>query len=217
MIYKPSVAQRSIWQRKIGSKTGTVVDPFRLQRYRYESALEEKLLLVYAANPFIREIREQQKIVFVSDGRKVPNWVDIQTFWESGKIYANYIKYEEGVTADFEGDIALAVDQVGDRFAHEYRIVTEQDVTADQIGIARDVIECAKDFDCEAQERVSAALRALPSRFLLADVAAATGLGQRGIRAAKALVGKGSVAIPKNVRLDGRTLLINRVRFDGLN
>ena len=143
MIYKPSVAQRSIWQRKIGSKTGTVVDPFRLQRYRYESALEEKLLLVYAANPFIREIREQQKIVFERDGRKVPNWVDIQTFWESGKIYANYIKYEEGVTADFEGDIALAVDQVGDRFAHEYRIVTELlpvlnaaqtwDLTADEL------------------------------------------------------------------------------------
>ncbi|RST83070.1 hypothetical protein EJC49_23020 [Aquibium carbonis] len=214
MIYKASVAQRTIWQRKIGSKTGTLVDPFRLCRYRYESALEEKVLLVSAANPSIREIREQQKLSFVRDGRRVPNWVDIQTFWKNGLVQANYLKYEEGVTRALERDIELTVDQVGDRFAHEYRIVTEADLTANQIANARDVIECAKDFDREAEGLVKAVLKVLPDRVLLAEVAAATRLGTRAVRAATAMVGKGFLEIPRNVRLDGQTLLLNRVGFD---
>ncbi|TIS87699.1 hypothetical protein [Mesorhizobium sp.] len=186
-----------------------------MQIYRYESALEEKMILVHVAMPSVREIREQRKIMVKKDGRMRPNWVDLQMRWDTGMITANYIKYLEDVDQEMEDSVERACDQVGDRFAHEYRILAESDITMIQIENARDVIECAKDFDLEAEERVKSALRRLPERFRPDEVASATGLGQRAVRAGTALVGKGFTSIPKNVRLDGGTLLFNLVAFDG--
>ncbi|MES0022412.1 MULTISPECIES: hypothetical protein [unclassified Mesorhizobium] len=185
-----------------------MVDPFRRRTIRFDSGLEESVLVVLVTLPQTLEIREQQKAEYIQHGEKRRHYFDFVQRTASGRI-AYAVKYKEDVDDDLRETLRLVSEQQGDRFADEFRILTEKDLTLTQIENAREILAYASDFDFEGQALVTAALQGLPARVLLADVVRVTGLGERGRRAAVALVQKGLLKVPANVRLADNALLVN--------
>ncbi|MFD2053646.1 hypothetical protein ACFSQT_11265 [Mesorhizobium calcicola] len=186
-----------------------MVDPFRRRSIWFESDLEESALVVLLTLAETQEIREQQKAEYIQHGKKRKHYFDFVQRQASGRI-AYAVKYEQDVDDDLRETLRLISEQQGDRFADEFRILTEKDLTLAQIENAREILAYASDFDFEGQALVTAALQGLPARVLLADVVRVTGLGERGRRAAVALVQKGLLKVPANVRLTDNALLVNR-------
>ncbi|WP_095085642.1 hypothetical protein [Mesorhizobium sophorae] len=214
MDVEDSVANRVPRPRKRGSKVGAVVDPFRRRSIWFESDLEESALVVLLTLAETLEIREQQKAEYIQHGKKRKHYFDFVQRQASGRI-AYAVKYEQDVDDDLRETLRLISEQQGDRFADEFRILTEKDLTLTQIENAREILAYASDFDFEGQALVTAALQGLPARVLLADVVRETGLGERGRRAAVALVQKGLLKVPANVRLADNALLVNRAAREG--
>ncbi|KRB31501.1 hypothetical protein [Mesorhizobium sp. Root172] len=191
-----------------------MVDPFRRRSIRFDSGLEECVLVVLITLPETLDICEQQKAEYIQHGEKRKHYYDFVQRQASGRI-AYAVKYEEDVDDDLRETLRLTSEQQGDRFADEFRILTEKDLTLTQIANAREILAYASDFDFEGQALVTAALQGLPARVLLADVVRVTGLGERGRRAAVALVQKGLLKVPANVRLADNALLVNRAAHEG--
>ena len=200
--------------RKRGSKVGAVVDPFRRRSIWFESDLEESALVVLLTLTETLEIREQQKAEYIQHGKKRKHYFDFVQRQASGRV-AYAVKYEEDVDDDLLETLRLVSEQQGDRFAGEFRILTEKDLTLTQIENAKDILAYASDFDFEGQASVTAALYRLPARVLLSDVVRETGLGERGRRATVALIQKGLLKVPANVRLADNAVLVNRAVREG--
>ncbi|MGB3643572.1 MAG: hypothetical protein WBA15_03760 [Mesorhizobium sp.] len=200
--------------RKRGSKIGFIVDPFRQRQVWYESILEESVLAVLLAAPETLCVREQQHVSFIRHGQKRSHYFDFVQR-QARKRIAYAVKYEEDVDDDLRETLGLVCDQVGDRFADEFHIITEKDLTKEQIENAGDILECASDFDSEGQAAVEAALRGLPSRVRLEEIVHAAGQGSRGRRAALTLIQKGLLKVPPAVRLCDDAVLVNRTVEDG--
>lgn len=206
-----SVADRVPKPRQRGSKIGSMVDPFRRRKVWFDSALEEAALVVLLTLPETLEVREQQKAEYTQDGQKRVHYFDYVQQLANGRI-AHAVKYEDDVDDELRETLRLVSEQLGDRFADEFRILTEKDLTRIQIENAQDVLDAARDFDVKGQSLAVAALQALPARVTLADIANVSGLGKRGGRAAMTLVQKGLLKVPPNERLaDDNTLLFNQV------
>ncbi|MBS3652082.1 hypothetical protein KEU06_26115 [Pseudaminobacter sp. 19-2017] len=195
--------------RKRGSKIGSVVDPFRRRKVWFESNLEESALVVLLTLPETLEVREQQAAEYVQCGRKRVHYFDFVQHLASGRI-AYAVKYEDDVDDELRETLRCVAQQVGDRFAGEFRTLTEKDLTRIQVENAQDVLDAARDFDFEGQSLAAAVLKALPARVTLAEIARASGLGERGRRAAVALVQKGLLKVPSNERLTSNALLFNQ-------
>jgi hypothetical protein len=188
---------------------GAVIDPFRRRRVWFESDLEESALSVLLAMPETLEVREQQEAVFVQDGKRRRHYFDFVQKQARGRV-AYAVKYEQDVDDDLREALRLVSEQLGDRFADEFRILTEKNLTRSQIENAKDILACASDFDFEGQEIVAAQLCGLPSRVRLDEIVRVAGLGNRGRRAAVTLVQKGLLKVPANVRLADDAVLVNR-------
>jgi hypothetical protein len=199
--------------RKRGSKIGFIVDPFRHQRVWYESALEESVLAVLLAMPETRWVREQQHVAYVWHGQKRRHYFDFVQRQARGRI-AYAVKYEEDVDDDLHETLRLVCEQAGDRFAEEFRIITEKYLTQTQIENAGEILACASDFDFTVQAAVEVVLRALPSPVRLDEIVRAAGHGDRGRRAALTLIQKGLLKVPPNVRLGDDAVLVNRAAAD---
>ncbi|TPK66326.1 hypothetical protein FJ546_06005 [Mesorhizobium sp. B2-4-19] len=193
---------------------GAVVDPFRRTSVWFESDLEQSALVVLLTLPETLEVREQQKAEYIQHGEKRKHYFDFVQRQASGRI-AYAVKYEQDVDDELLETLRLISEQQGDRFADQYRILTEKDLTLTQIENAREILAYASDFDFEGQALVSAALQRLPARVLIADIVRTTGLGERGRRAAVALIQKGLLKVPANVRLADNAFLINRAAHEG--
>jgi hypothetical protein len=204
-----SVANRVPKPKKRNSKIGSVVDPFRRRRVWFESALEESALVVLLTLPETLEVREQQAAEYVQCGRKRVHYFDYVQELDSCRI-AYAVKYEIDVDDELRETLSLVAQQLGDRFADEFRIFTEKDLTRTLVENAQDVLDAARDFDVEGQLLAVAALQALPPRVTLTDIARASGHGKRGRRAAVALVQKGLLKVPPNERLTDNTFLFNQ-------
>ncbi|TRC89706.1 hypothetical protein FJV80_07905 [Mesorhizobium sp. WSM4310] len=194
--------------KKRDSKVGFVTDPFRMRRVWYESGLEESVAYFLLAKPETLELREQQKVQYFQHGLRRIHWIDfIQR--QSGSRIAYAVKYQIDVDEDLREALRLASEQVGDRIADEFRIFTEKDLTFTQIENAKDILACGGDYDFEGQSIVAALLRRLPSQVSLDEIVEASGLGNRGWRAAVTLIQKGLLVIPANVRLGDQAILVN--------
>lgn len=161
--------------------------------------------------PDAREVREQQKVVYRCSGRERSHYFDFVLTRLSGRRTAYAVKYRGDVDDELRETLRLVAEQVGDRFADEYRIITENDLTRTQIENARDILSCGSDFDAEGCALVAEALATQPSRVRLGALGSATGLGERGYRAAVSLVQTGALAVPAGVRLGPEAVLENRV------
>ncbi|THF58150.1 hypothetical protein [Ollibium composti] len=200
--------------RKRGSKIGFIVDPFRRRQVWYESILEESVLAVLLALPETLWVHEQQHVAFVRDGQQRHHYFDFVQRQARGRI-AYAVKYEQDVDDDLLETLRLVCEQVGDRFADEYLIITEKDLTRTQIENAGDILACASDFDFAVQAAVEAVLSELPSQVRLDEIVRATGQGDRARRAALTLIQKGILKVPPNVRLGDDVVLVNRAAGDG--
>jgi hypothetical protein len=153
-------------------------------------------------------VNEQQKAEYGQHGRKRCHYFDFVQRQRSRTV-AYAVKYEEDVGIELEETLRLVAQHLGDGFADEFCILTEKNLTLTQIENAKEILACASDFDFEGHAIVKAALARLPSRISLDEVTRAAGLGDRGRRAAVALMQKGSLRIPPNVRLGGDAVLVN--------
>ncbi len=180
-----------------------------MRKIRYESELEESAAYFFIAQCQTRELREQQKVQYVLRGTKHNHWIDFIKR-EAGRRVAYFVKYQEDVDRDLREMIQLVCDQVGDRVADEFRLFTQHCVTRTQIENAMDIVDCGGDYDFKGQSIVEATLLRLPSQVALGEIAEASGLANRGFRAAVTLIQKGLLVVPKNVRLGDQAILVNR-------
>jgi hypothetical protein len=206
----PSVANRTPAPRKRGSVVGTVVDPFRQSEVWYDSGLEEKWLHVLMATPGIAKIEEQQRVNFVTDGNKRHHYFDFVVTWSDGWRSACPIKYADDVKPGLLRDLRAIADQVGDTFADDFRLLTDKDVDATTIANARQIVSCGLDFDHEAQTFILEQLPSLDDRVALETFDRLAGDGNRGSRAAIALLQRGDLSIDPGHVLGHGALLCNR-------
>lgn len=219
---QPSVASRFPSPRKRGSRTGFVVDPFRLREVVFESGLENQGLNVLIADPQVQEIEEQVRRVRYLDREKNErtHCFDVRVRLVCGTRVAIAFKYEEDVVrqglADMLATIAgqafeTDVNGILVPFADEYRIVTERHLDGMRVRNAELVVACGSDFDGEGRRIVREWLSGAPRSFQLRDVGRMTGLGSRGFRAAVSLVQAGIVEIPDGHRIGSTTMAVNRL------
>lgn len=210
MDIEPSIAQRIPSSRKRGSVVVNSTDPFVCRDIWAESGLEEKWLQILIADPEVREVREQQLAKVMVDGKLRRHWFDFLIIWIDGTRSACAVKYLLGVTPDLEQLLVNAAKQLGDRFASDYRLLTERDLDLVTLGNARQVIEAGKDFDYEAQDCIRAWLPSAPSSISLPDFDLVVGDGQRGRRAALALLKSGELSARSGEVLGPSSILCNR-------
>ncbi|WP_157944540.1 hypothetical protein [Mangrovicella endophytica] len=195
------MAHRIPRPKKRGSRTGSIVDPFRWVVIRFESGLEEDVLFSLVASPDVRAVREQQLIRYRCPNSGTPEYhSDYQVDWWSGVVSTIECKYDEdserkAVPAKIGGIGRNAVLGTTD----DYRVVTQFDLDDITIANARAIVACALDDDPEGLEAVRRALPGMPEGFALGDVADASGLGFRGYRAAVALLQSGALSLAPGV------------------
>lgn len=209
MTYAESVADRKIPVRKRGSLTGRMVDPFTRRKVVYESGLELWWLTVLIASPAVHSVEEQQLVEVPMKGRTTRHYFDCRINWMSGRRTAVAVKYAKDVDDDLRALLSAAASTVGDAFANDYRIFSERGLSRTMIHNARKVISCGLDHDFEAQAAVATALTKAGDRIRLGDCDALLGEGNRGSRAAMALIKFGKLVHPTNERLGPGTVLRN--------
>lgn len=129
--------------------------------------------------------------------------------WKTGRISACPVKYQKDVTPDLIDFMKAAAEQVGDKFADDYRLLTEGGVDRTLLWNSRQILRCARDFDFEAEDAMAKELAKAGDWIRVGDCDAMLGDGQRGSRAAMALVKTGRLQVPQGTRLDRHALLRN--------
>ncbi|WP_271898498.1 hypothetical protein [Candidatus Phyllobacterium onerii] len=196
-------------KRKRGSKIGFIIDPFRRRKIWYESGLEENLLSVLVAMPTVAEVREQQLVRFVRQGRDRKHFFDFIVRWTDGSVTAFAAKYSQDIDRELLLDLCAIRDSLGDVVADEYSTLSETDFDQITIENSKLIIASARDFDFEGQRAVRMLLHSVGREVRLGEIASATGLGERGYRAALSLVQSGDLVCAANKPLEPSALVFN--------
>lgn len=190
-----------------------MVDPFRGVEYVYESEPERAVLTVFASLAGVRCIREQRTVRYDRAGVQHLYTFDVIVEWVGGFKEAIAVKQTEAaLLADDTVEVIKAIcAQHGPEIADDYRAITYE--TLDPVAVlnGRQILRCGRDHDYVGQTAVRKALASLGPVTTFREVAASTGLGQRGVRAATALLQSGILANPPGERLSLDLLLENRV------
>ena len=190
-----------------------MVDPFRGVEYVYESEPERAVLTVFASLAGVRRIREQRTVRYDRGGVQHLYTFDIIVEWENGFREAIAVRQTEAaLLADDTVDVIKAIcAQRGPEIADDYRAITYE--TLDPVAVlnGRQILRCGRDHDYVGQAAVRKALASLGPITTFREIAAATGLGHRGVRAATALLQSWILANPPEERLDLDLPLENRV------
>lgn len=191
-----SVAHRIPTAKKRGSKIVCVCDPFRRRKVWCESGLEEDWCKVMIARRDVIDVREQQMVTYIgADGEPVIRYFDFVVTWRSGRRTAFAVKHVEDVDDEIRAVLTAVAEQLGNRFADDFRTLTEAMVDRVSISNAWKIVDCAKDLDLEAMDEVRAYLLSAPHELRLGQIGSAIGLGERGYRAAIALIQSGALRI----------------------
>lgn len=201
---------RRLTQRDRGSRIVRLVDPFRRRAIHVESGLEEGFALVQIASSTVRKIREQQKPDHAPASKINDYHVDFLTTYTDRRKVVFEVKYAADVTDEVKDRLKLIASVAGDDFADAYRIVTEKDLSAVAIANARLIVDCGCDADLDAQAAVREAVAGRRGGTTASRLGADTGLGDRGVRAAFALIQSGLLKPQRGARLDRNTPLTIR-------
>lgn len=200
-----------------GASVGTIVDPFRGFVHVYESETERAVLTVLISLPGVLAIREQRTEKYVLAGVEHRYTFDIVVHWSDGLREAIAIRQSvDGLHADDTIEvISVICVQQGARFADDYRAITYE--TLDPVAVlnGRLILRCGRDHDHAARSAVRRALTLLGPVTTLREIAIATDLGQRGVRAAVALLQSGILMNPPGERL-GLDLQLENRASDGI-
>lgn len=200
-IIEPSVAQHVATQKRHGPKIGSIVDPFRERIIRFESGLEEKVIYCLIASPWVREIREQQRIVYRHGLQRETVYVDLLVDWTSGTRSVLEVKYEKDVQKSGVKERLIELEAcVGDAVADRWVLVTERTFSDTNIANAKEVHRCGTVLDIDGQSLVRRFLSLCEGAVTFGDVKRV--LGDRGYRAAVALIQAGEVDVPNGHRID---------------
>jgi hypothetical protein len=201
-----------------GASVGTIVDPFRGTVHTYESEPERAVLTVLISLPGVLGIREQRTVSYVLAGVHRRYTFDIVVEWRDGLREAIAVRQSDrGLHADDTVEVVKAIcAQHGAKLADDFRAITYE--TLDPVAVlnGRQIIRCGRDHDYAAQSAVRGALRRLGPATTLREVAIASGHGQRGVRAAVALLQSGIIVSPPGERLRLDLPLENRVPGAGV-
>jgi hypothetical protein len=185
--------------------------------HTYESETERAVLTVLISLPGVLRIREQRTVRYALGSVERIYTFDILVDWVGGVRQAIAVKNTDAALRadDTVPAIEAICAQHGARLAHDYRAVTYE--TLDPVAVlnGRLILRCGRDHDYAAMDAVRQALPRLGPATTLREVATLTGLGQRGVRAAVALLQSGILMNPPGKRLCLDLLLENRVRMDG--
>ena len=196
-----------------GASVGTISDPFRGFVHYFESETERAVLTVLFSLPGVARIREQRAVRYERVGSQHVYTFDILVDWTDGVREAIAIRQTfEGLHSDETVAIVEAIcAQSGSRLADNYRAITYE--TLDPVAVlnGREIVACGRDHDHAGLRAVRSVLPELGPITSLREVAKATGLDQRGVRAAIALLQSGILMNPPGERLDLDLPLENRV------
>ncbi|MGY2049165.1 hypothetical protein [Methylobacterium sp. JK268] len=163
--------------------------------------------------PGVVRIREQRSVRYERVGSQHVYTFDILVDWANGVREAIAVKQTfEGLHRDETVAIVEAIcAQKGSRLADDYRAITYE--TLDPVAVlnGRYIVACGRDHDHAGLRTVRAVLPGLGPVTSLREVALAVGLGQRGVRAAAALLQSGILMNPPGKRLGLDLPLENRV------
>ncbi|MGW5841071.1 hypothetical protein ACWFZ6_24085 [Methylorubrum extorquens] len=206
----PDRRPRPKWR---GASVGRIVDPFRGFVHYYESETERAVLTVLISLPGVVRIREQKTVQYErADGQHVYTF-DIYVEWSDGVREVIAVKQTfEGLRRDETVAIVETIcAQKGSKLADDYRAITYETLDPDAVLNGREILACGRDHDHAGLRAVRSVLPGLGPITSLREVALATGLGQRGVRAAIALLQSGILMNPPGKRLDLDLPLENRV------
>ncbi|MCP1548436.1 MULTISPECIES: hypothetical protein [Methylorubrum] len=196
-----------------GASVGSIGDPFRGFEHTYESEPERAVLTVLISLPGVLRIREQRTVKYRMADVDRPYTFDIHVDWVGGVREVIAVRQTtEGLLGDETVEIVKTIcAQHGSRLADDYRAVTYETLDPFAVLNGRDIIECGRDRDEAGKAAIRKALPGLGPVTTLREVAMATGLGPRGVRAAKALLQSGILMNPPGKRLDLDLELGNRI------
>lgn len=196
-------------KKKRGSKIGFIIDPFRRRKIWYESGLEQNVLSALISMPEVADIREQQLVTFVRKGRNREHYFDFIVSWTDGSVTAYAAKYSQDIDQELSLDLCAMRDTWGDAVADEYSTLSETDFDDSTIENSKLIIASALDFDFEGQTEVRLKLRSMGREMRLGEIANATGLGDRGYRAALSLIQGGDLLCTPGRLLEPSAIVFN--------
>lgn len=202
MNIEQSVADRKPNRKKIGACAGTLIDPFRKREIYYESQLERDHLVRLIAQPNVVEIREQQLVEYMKDGRLAKHYVDMIVELDTGHRIAYFVKPSADVEKTaLRASILEIVEGCEESFADEFVILTEKHIDETIVANSMQIIECAKAFDYDAIETIRAFLKTASSTVTPRQAGELTGIADRGSDSLIALLASGDVRLAANTRI----------------
>lgn len=188
------------------------MDPFRKKIHYTESAPERCVLTLLIAMSDVMEIREQVRVPFILEGIRREHFLDVVVRMRDGRIIAFAVKATE---ADLRRGDTIAIleaiaAQHGAAVAHEYRGVSRESLDPIALDNARVILRCGRDPDARGRRIVGDLLSTLGPSVTLREIALASRMGVRGLRAAVALIQSGLLAPPRGSRLAQDLPLANR-------
>jgi hypothetical protein len=198
--------------KKNGASVGEMVDPFLRKRHWFESEPERAVLTVLMTQWWVAGIQEQVTVAYRWKGRKRSYTFDLIVDTHDRRRIAYAVKRTEAdLLKDDTVEILKATSaQHGAEVADEYRVVTYESLDPTAVVNGRIILRCGRDHDAAAQDRVGETLKRLGSSVTLAEIGTVSGLGQRGLRAAIALIRSGILRCPPGERLALNLPLENR-------
>ncbi|MGO9772692.1 MAG: hypothetical protein ACLPSW_24690 [Roseiarcus sp.] len=188
-----------------------IPDPFRRRVIDVESRLERDFAHVLIAAADVVEIREQQRPQVARASEASRYYVDFVTVQADGRKVAYEVKYAKDVTPETKERLRVLAREAGYRFAEEYQLVTEKDMSEVEIANAELIVDCGRDADFDAQRAVREAILGRAGEVTSARaIGALTRLGARGERGAIALIQSGILRPQNGAPLDRNTALTIR-------
>lgn len=164
------------------------------------------MLTILISMPDVVTIREQVSVNYQWRGRIRKYTFDIVAEERDRHRVAYAVKHsDEALLRDDTIEIVETIAaEHGSKVADEFRTVTYESLDPIALENAKLILDCGRDHDLEAQRLVTKILADLGPTVTLRDIAEASGLGDRGVRAAIALIQSGILMLPR-----GRDLTID--------
>ena len=155
-------------------------------RVQFESLLEFLVMHMFATLPNFADLIEQPfEVPFVDAmGRPRRHRMDQLVTLDNGKMLAVTVKPAAKVTPEFREELAAVKRHLPSDLADDLILVTDRDFTRAQAQNALRFVEFTKKPDPEADNALASVIRSVRGIVKMGDLAAMTGLGGRGYRAA---------------------------------
>lgn len=131
------------------------------------------------------------------------HFIDFIVTWTDGTREAFSVKHsEEALATDGVETVLQAIHaEHGAKIADDFRTITYEGLDPVAVLNGRLILRCGRDRDHAGMEAIREALQRLGPATTLREIAVASGLGQRGVRAAVALLQSGILTSPAGERL----------------